>query len=232
MGTELNNLADEVKLIAMTYGIEGTLVSIDGVYGFIRKDSKIRFIDTVNKRSLTDEYYSLTYKDADIMIIGRNNEYFKHTSLIIDLKTYNILYETTAYLFVEGDLIFESIEDISMTSRFTYILDKKANLVYAYEALSDINLVCLNSNGLYLLKYKMPYEELKPINEKDNIHPDFKYFEILKHSNNTVKSLYRSKDYEVETINDGVVLFTNINDLTDIYVYDFIDGKIVSENNL
>ena len=232
MDTELNSLADEVKLIAMTYNVEGILINIDGVYGYIRKDSKIRFIDIVNKRPLTNEYYSIVYKDSAIMIIGRNDEYFKHTSLIIDLKTYGILYESNNYIFVEGDLIFEFIENITRLSSLVNILDKRANIIYTYEALSDKNLIYLNYKDLYLLKYKMPYDYSAITSDKNDIYPDFKYFEILRYRGNTIKSLYKSKDYEIETINEGVVMFTNVNDLTDIYVYDFITGKVISENNL
>jgi len=223
------NLKDMLNMLQITYEIKGkpTIIT-DRLFGFMQKDNTIMLInpDTLKPFNYA---YSIRYFDGSIIILSRKIFIIQSTTIVIELSTFELLYETNNYLMIENDLVYETPGTNALYNKSMNILNLRFKTLYTAAIFSKIALKAIN-NEYYLLSYnKIIRAEEHKIDEIDIDSND--YYEILHYDKqkDTLKSLYKSNKYEIDIVSEGICIFNKRHDYEILYMYDFTNKKMLSE---
>lgn len=216
-------LRSQLCLIQMSYNITGNITKIDtGLYGFMQKDRKIILVNLKTMTPLDDSYNIVYYNDNLIVLHKLNTSNFLNSTIIIDRNTFEELYRTSNYIYVEGDVLYEVNSKITTDISDANIFDIKGNKIGNISLGWSPRLKNIACTDYYIYTYTNTFD-----NEKESLGT-YGIMHYIK-EDNTIKDVWKSLDYDAEEIAEGKVMFCNTKDYRETYVYDFREMRMISE---
>lgn len=220
-------IEDKLNLIRLTYSDLGTIKKFtDDIYGIVNRKGSIHFIN-LNTMELFEEecgYDIINIFDNTIVLYNIDST-FKIKSVILDRKTFNILFESNKKLGVTGDIIYEANKALILemhkenTEPESLVLDSKANIIYKVPKSNEsieLDISQTDNENYYIITQKF-------------LNEDKEHKRIIKYNKeyNIMESMFYSADYDVIQLGCGLILFEKYGNRQEAYIYDIINKKLV-----
>lgn len=216
-------LRSQLCLIQMSYNIAGNITKIDkDLYGFMQQDRKIILVNLKTMTPLDNGYNIVYYNDKLLVLNNLNTSNFSNSTIIIDRNTFEELYRTSSYIYVEGDILYEVNSKITTDISDTNIFNLKGNKIGKISLGHNPRIENITGTDYYIYSYTNTFDnECESLGTYGIIH-------YIKGANN-IKEIWKSLDYDAEEIAEGKVMFCNTKDYREAYVYDFREMEMISE---
>lgn len=207
----------------MSYNIAGYITKIDtDLYGFMQQDRKIILVNLRTMTPLDNSYNIVYYNDKLIVLDNINTSNFSNITIILDRNTFEELYKTSNYIYVEGDILYEVNSKITQDIIESNIFDSRCNKIGKVGLGYNSRLENITGTDYFIFKYTTALADGSRALETHGIIHYIK-------DGNTIKEIWKSMDYDAEEIAEGKVLFCNNKNYREVYVYDFREMRMISE---
>ena len=214
------SLKDRLSLLLLTYNGSGKLTKFnDKLYGFYNSDNTVNFI-RLNDMHVIEQAYSIKYILDTIIIVYPSMvlNIVNHKSYILDIETFEVIYESEYMLETIGDIIYEG-NNMKMHRHQGETLPRKVFDTFGreigeIEVFTNISIYSIEKTPYYICSHSVVgvTEEFTTICKLDK----------------TFRTLWESNEYDVREIGDGLFSFSKYNNYRETSVYDFYKQELIS----
>ena len=224
-----DELQGRLMLFQLAYGSSGNTIRFDkDIYGFIDDNSRVELIDFVHNTVILGKF-AVPLLTEDVIILSRSYKSFTEIgnknkkSYILNSKTFEIVYETKAFLDIADGLIYEIHENEKTSFEKTErnIFDYSGQYLGTIKACGTLEIAEIEDTSYYLIK-SGNLEELD-----GGTYWSEGYINILKREGNDLKVVWESGKYDVSFVSSNIVLFTDKDNTYNRYVYNFRLNELI-----